>query len=122
MPHIYQDILNSVQKPVRYLGNEWNVIRKSKAEARKRVALCFPDTYEIGMSHLGLRILYSIFNKREDTAAERVYSPWIDMEAKLRESGLPLVSMETQMPLAEFDVVGFSLHHGGGQAAIDIAA
>lgn len=111
MPHIYQDILNSVQKPVRYLGNEWNVIRKSKDEARKRVALCFPDTYEIGMSHLGLRILYSILNKREDTAAERVYTPWIDMEAKLRESGLPLVSMETQMPLSEFDVVGFSLQY-----------
>ncbi|MCH8021479.1 TIGR03960 family B12-binding radical SAM protein [candidate division KSB1 bacterium] len=111
MPHIYQDILNSVQKPVRYLGNEWNVVRKSKEEARKRVALCFPDTYEIGMSHLGLRILYSILNKRQDTAAERVYTPWIDMEAKLRESGLPLVSMETQMPLSEFDVVGFSLQY-----------
>ncbi len=111
MPHIYQDILNSVQKPVRYLGNEWNIIRKSKDEAHKRVALCFPDTYEIGMSHLGLRILYSILNKREDTAAERVYTPWIDMEAKLRESGLPLVSMETQMPLSEFDVVGFSLQY-----------
>jgi radical SAM family uncharacterized protein/radical SAM-linked protein len=109
MPHIYHEILNSVQKPVRYLGNEWNVIRKT--EARKRVALCFPDTYEIGMSHLGLRILYSILNKRADTAAERVYTPWIDMEAKLREAGLPLVSMETQIPLNEFDVVGFSLQY-----------
>ena len=109
MPHIYHDILNSVQKPVRYLGNEWNVIRKP--ESRKRVALCFPDTYEIGMSHLGLRILYSILNKREDTAAERVYTPWIDMEAKLRDTRLPLVSMETQIPLNEFDVVGFSLQY-----------
>jgi radical SAM superfamily enzyme YgiQ (UPF0313 family) len=109
MPHIYHNILNSVQKPVRYLGNEWNVIRKPAA--RKRVALCFPDTYEIGMSHLGLRILYSILNKRADTAAERVYTPWIDMEAKLRETGLPLVSLETQIPLNEFDVVGFSLQY-----------
>jgi radical SAM family uncharacterized protein/radical SAM-linked protein len=111
MPHIYENILNSIQKPVRYLGNEWNVIRKSKEEARKRVALCFPDTYEIGMSHLGLRILYSILNKRKDTAAERLYTPWLDMEAKLRERGLPLVSLETQTPLAEFDVVGFSLQY-----------
>ena len=111
MPHIYEDILSSVQKPVRYLGNEWNVIRKSREEAHKRVALCFPDSYEIGMSHLGLRILYAILNKREDTAAERVYTPWLDMEAKLRETGLPLVSLETQTPLSEFDVVGFSLQY-----------
>ncbi len=111
MPHIYKDILNSIQKPVRYLGNEWNVIRKSKEEAPKRVALCFPDTYEIGMSHLGLRILYSILNKRDATAAERVYTPWVDMEARLRETGLPLVSLETQMPLSEFDIVGFSLQY-----------
>ncbi len=111
MAHIYEDILGSIQKPVRYLGNEWNVIRKSKAEAGKRVALCFPDTYEIGMSHLGLRILYGILNKREDTAAERCYTPWIDMEAQLREKKLPLVSMETQTPLNEFDVVGFSLQY-----------
>ncbi len=111
MPHPYEDILSSVQKPVRYLGNEWNVIRKSRDEARKRVALCFPDSYEIGMSHLGLRILYAILNQRQDTAAERVYAPWLDMEAKLRETGLPLVSLETQMPLNEFDVVGFSLQY-----------
>ena len=111
MAHIYKEILNSVQKPVRYLGNEWNVIRKSRGEAHKRVALCFPDTYEIGMSHLGLRILYSILNKRYDIAAERVYTPWFDMEAKLRENKLPLVSLETQTPLSEFDVVGFSLQY-----------
>ncbi len=111
MPHIYQDILNSVQKPVRYLGNEWNVIRKSKQDAPKRVVLCFPDTYELGMSHLGIRILYSILNKRGDTAAERCFAPWIDMLQKLRESGLPLVSMESQTPLHEFDVVGFSLQY-----------
>ncbi|MFQ5648704.1 MAG: TIGR03960 family B12-binding radical SAM protein [bacterium] len=111
MAHIYQEILDSIQKPVRYLGNEWNVIRKSKEEARKRVVLCFPDTYEIGMSHLGLRILYAILNKRDDTAAERCYTPWIDMEQKLRQKGWPLVSLETQTPLNEFDVVGFSLQY-----------
>src|SRR3990172_1057078 len=101
MAHIYNDILNSVEKPVRYLGNEWNVIRKTGDTVKKRVALCFPDTYEIGMSHLGLRILYDILNKRQDTAAERVYTPWIDMAVKLRETGLPLVSLETQLPVNE---------------------
>jgi len=111
MAHIYQDILNDVSKPVRYLGNEWNVVHKKGAEVRKRVALCFPDTYEIGMSHLGLRILYSILNKREDTAAERCYAPWVDMVEKLRETGKPLVSMESQLPLCDFDVVGFSLQY-----------
>ena len=111
MPHIYEDILGNIQKPVRYLGNEWNAIRKTGASVKKRVALCFPDTYEIGMSHLGLRILYSILNKREDTAAERAYCPWVDMEQQLRNKNLPLVSMETQIPLNEFDVVGFSLQY-----------
>jgi len=109
MAHIYNDILKSVQKPVRYVGNEWNVIRKTIDAETKKVALCFPDTYEIGMSHLGLRILYSVLNKQPDVAAERVYCPWIDMQEKLRETGTPLVSMENQIPLHEFDVVGFSL-------------
>ncbi len=109
--HIYQDILDSVQKPVRYLGNEWNVIRKTAPDVRKRVALCFPDTYEIGMSHLGLRILYASMNGREDMAAERCYAPWVDMADKLRETGKPLVSLETQRPLSDFDVVGFSLQY-----------
>ncbi|MFQ5603236.1 MAG: TIGR03960 family B12-binding radical SAM protein [bacterium] len=111
MPHQYQELFKNIQKPVRYLGNEWNAIRKSRQEAPKRVALCFPDTYEIGMSHLGLRILYDLLNKREDTAAERVFAPWIDLAEQLKEKKLPLVSLETQMPLYTFDVVGFSLQY-----------
>jgi len=111
MPHVYAEILDSVQKPVRYIGNEWNVIKKPWESVSKHVLLAFPDSYDIGMSHLGLRILYSYLNKRTDTAAERAFCPWLDMEAKLRETKLPLVSMETQRPLRDFDVVGFSLQY-----------
>ena len=111
MPHVYADILDAVQKPVRYIGNEWNVIKKPWETVRKHVLLGFPDSYDIGMSHLGLRILYSYLNQRADTAAERAFCPWLDMEAKLREKKLPLVSMESQRPLRDFEVVGFSLQY-----------
>lgn len=111
MPHVYADILDSVQKPVRYIGNEWNTIRKPWDEVSKHVLLAFPDSYEIGMSHLGIRILYSVLNHRADTAAERAFCPWLDMEARLREKNLPLVSMENQRPLCHFEVVGFSLQY-----------
>jgi radical SAM family uncharacterized protein/radical SAM-linked protein len=93
------------------VGGEWNAVRKSLAEIHAHIALCFPDTYEIGMSHLGLKILYSLLNKREGWAAERVYAPWPDMEARLRERGIPLLSLETYTPLGDFDVVGFSLQY-----------
>jgi radical SAM family uncharacterized protein/radical SAM-linked protein len=105
------EILPRVEKPARYVGGEWNAIRKSPEDAHTRIALCFPDTYEIGMSHLGLKILYSLLNRRKGWAAERVYAPWPDMEARLRERGLPLYSLETYTPLSEFDVVGFSLQY-----------
>jgi radical SAM family uncharacterized protein/radical SAM-linked protein len=104
-------ILPTVEKPARYTGGEWNAIRKSPAEIRTRIALCFPDTYEIGMSHLGLKILYSLLNNREGWQAERVYAPWPDMEARLRERGLPLLSLESYTPLTDFDIVGFSLQY-----------
>jgi radical SAM family uncharacterized protein/radical SAM-linked protein len=104
-------ILPLVEKPARYTGGEWNMIRKSPEDIRARIALCFPDTYEIGMSHLGLKILYSLLNKRDGWAAERVYAPWPDMEARLRERELPLVSLESYTPLDQFDVVGFSLQY-----------
>lgn len=109
MTHIYQDLLARVQKPARYIGNEWNVIRKPWESVAVRVALAFPDTYEIGMSHLGMRILYALLNGREEMLAERCYCPWPDMEQEIRAARLPLVSMESQRPLREFDVVGFSL-------------
>ena len=104
-------ILPLVEKPARYVGGEWNAVHKSTAEVNTRIALCFPDTYEIGMSHLGLKILYSLLNKRDGWAAERVYAPWPDMEAKLRERSIPLLSLESYTPLGDFDVVGFSLQY-----------
>src|SRR5215813_2908480 len=104
-------ILPAVEKPARYVGGEWNSVRKSADQVRTRIALCFPDTYEIGMSHLGLKILYSLLNKCEGWQAERVYAPWPDMERKLREHRVPLLSLETFTALSAFDVVGFSLQY-----------
>lgn len=104
-------ILPLVEKPARYTGGEWNMIRKSPESIRARIALCFPDTYEIGMSHLGLKILYSLLNKQEGWVAERVYAPWPDMEALMRERQIPLLALESYTPLDHFDVVGFSLQY-----------
>jgi radical SAM family uncharacterized protein/radical SAM-linked protein len=105
------EILPTVEKPARYVGGEWNSISKSYSEKTTLIALCFPDTYEIGMSHLGLKILYGLLNSRQGWAAERVYTPWPDMEAKLRERDIPLLSLESYTPLHDFDVVGFSLQY-----------
>jgi radical SAM family uncharacterized protein/radical SAM-linked protein len=98
-----------VEKPGRYIGLERNVTRKDLAKASVTLALAFPDTYEIGMSHTGLKILYEIVNRREGFACERVYAPWVDLEAKMREEGIPLFSTESFAPAADFDVLGFSL-------------
>src|SRR5258708_6381622 len=108
---VLDSILPTVEKPARYTGGEWNSRCKSPGEIDARIALCFPDTYEIGMSHLGLKILYSLLNQHQGWQAERVYAPWPDMEARLRERGLPLLSLESYTPLADFDVVGFSLQY-----------
>src|SRR5262245_13826085 len=102
-------ILESVEKPARYMGGEFNSVVKDHATTPMKVALAFPDTYEIGMSHLGLRILYDIFNKRDGMLMERVFAPWPDLEKSLRESGQPLFTLETRSPLSAFDVVGFTL-------------
>lgn len=102
-------ILKRVEKPGRYLGNEVNVIRKNFAEASVRVALVFPDLYEIGMSHMGLKILYDILNKIPGVVAERCYAPGLDLEAELIKENLPLFSLESKRPLADFDIIGFSL-------------
>ncbi|MBQ9832698.1 MAG: TIGR03960 family B12-binding radical SAM protein [Clostridia bacterium] len=99
--------LGKVEKPARYVGNELNIIRKE--EAKLRFALLFPDVYEIGMSHLGSRIIYNALNSCEDVACERAYAPWPDMEKLLRENAYPLYSLETYTPLGEFDIIGFSL-------------
>src|ERR1044071_4889107 len=104
-------ILPTVEKPARYTGGEWNATHKPADDINARIALCFPDTYEIGMSHLGLKILYSLLNQHEGWQAERVYAPRPDMEARLRERGLPLLSLESYTPLSDFDIVGFSLQY-----------
>jgi len=102
-------VLARVEKPGRYVGGEWNEIRKNPARVQTKVALAFPDVYEIGMSYLGQKILYDLLNKDRDVLAERVFAPWPDLERELRAAGLPLASLENSLPLREFDIVGFSL-------------
>ena len=101
-------ILPTVEKPGRYVGLERNVVRKDLASAAVTVALAFPDTYEIGMSHTGLKILYEIVNRRPDFACERAYAPWVDLERRMREEGIPLFTVESFTPNADFDVVGLT--------------
>ena len=108
---MYEDFLPLVAKPGRYINQEVNVVRKDLEQVRTRVCLFFPDTYEVGMSHLGLRILYHVLNGREDTACERVFSPWIDYEQRLRASGRPLTSLESNTPLSSFDILGVTLQY-----------
>ncbi len=102
-------VLRTVEKPGRYVGGEWNQKRKDPRKVKARVALVFPDAYEIGMSYLGQKILYHVLNARPDVLAERVFAPWPDFEQGLRGAGLPLYSLENRIPLRDFDVVGFSL-------------
>lgn len=104
-----ESILPRVEKPGRYIGGEWNSIEKAWKLDRTSVALCFPDTYEIGMSHLGLNIFYELLNKREWILAERCFSPWLDMERELKNSETTLFSLESKTPLNRFDVVAFTL-------------
>ena len=98
-----------VQTPAQYVGGERNIIVKDHQQVRGKVCLGFPDAYTIGMSHHGLQVLYSLMNRREDWCAERVFTPWPDMESRLRKYDLPLYSLETFTPLSEFDVIGLSL-------------
>lgn len=104
-------ILKRVQKPGRYTGGEYNSVRKDPSDVSIRYAFCFPDSYEIGMSHLGMKILYHLLNEREDTYCERVFAPWPDMEDEMKKAGLPLFSLETKTPVREFDFVGFTLQY-----------
>jgi len=107
----YASFLDKIQKPARYIGGEHFVTRKNWDETTSRVALCFPDTYEIGMSHLGMKILYDEINQHEGMLAERCFAPWIDMEKEIRERNLNLVSLENFKPLKDFHIVGFSLQY-----------
>ena len=105
------DILSSVQKPARYTGGEFNSIIKPAAEVEATIALAFPDVYEVGMSYLGFKILYHLLNKEQGVQAERVYAPWIDLEAKMRERNIPLRTLETKKALRDCDIVGFTLQY-----------
>ncbi len=104
-------ILPLVQKPGRYIGGELNSVTKDPASVDLHFAFCFPDTYEIGMSHLGIKILYYLINQREDAFCERVFTPWVDMEEQMREHGLPLYGLESGTPLYDFDIIGFTLQY-----------
>ncbi len=109
MDDVLDRLLPTVSKPARYTGGEWNSIVKGWGGCEVRWALAFPDIYEIGMSNLGLAILYDVLNRQESVLAERVYAPWVDMEQAMRAARLPLFSLESRRPLAEFDLIGFSL-------------
>ncbi len=105
------EILLKIDKPARYLGNELNAVIKNPQEVDIRFCMCFPDVYEIGMSHLGIQILYDMFNQREDVWCERVYSPWTDLDALMREKEIPLFALESQDPVRSFDFLGITLQY-----------
>ncbi|MFB3926094.1 MAG: TIGR03960 family B12-binding radical SAM protein [Syntrophales bacterium] len=107
----WEAVLPLVEKPSRYIGGEVNSVKKDRAACRLSFALAFPDTYDVGMSHLGLQILYAILNGYPHVAAERVFAPWPDMELRMRQAGIPLCTLETRTPLGKFDIVGFSLQY-----------
>ena len=105
------EILLKVDKPARYIGGEVNAVMKDPKEVDIRFAMCFPDVYEIGMSHLGIQILYDMFNQREDVWCERVYSPWTDLDAIMRREGIPLFALESQDPIRDFDFLGITIQY-----------
>ena len=102
-------LLDRVQKPARYMGGEMNAVLKEADKVAIRYAFAFPDVYEVGMSHLGSRILYDIINKREDALCERVFMPWVDMVDLMREEKVPLFSIESRSPIGGFDMLGVTL-------------
>ena len=105
------DILMKIEKPARYIGGEVNAVTKNPDDIEVRFAMCFPDVYEIGMSHLGIQILYDMFNRRDDVWCERVYSPWVDLDKVLREEKIPLFALESQDPVRDFDFLGITIQY-----------
>ena len=103
------DILLKIEKPARYIGGEVNAVMKNPEEVDIRFAMCFPDVYEIGMSHLGIQILYDMFNRRPDVWCERVYSPWLDLDKIMREEKIPLFALESQDKVKDFDFLGITI-------------
>ncbi|NBH81787.1 TIGR03960 family B12-binding radical SAM protein [bacterium C-53] len=110
-PALNDEILLTIEKPARYIGNEINSVMKDPAKVDIRFAMCFPDVYEIGMSHLGIQILYDMFNRRDDVWCERVFSPWTDLDQIMREKKIPLFALESQEPLRKFDFLGITLQY-----------
>jgi radical SAM family uncharacterized protein len=104
-------VLLNVQKPARYIGGELNSVIKNKQDVDVRFAFCFPDTYEVGMSHLGMKILYSLLNEQQDVWCERVFAPWLDFEEQMKKHNIPLYGLESLEPLCEFDIIGFTLQY-----------
>lgn len=107
----FEACLKRVQKPARYIGNEFNSVHKDKTEEMMSFAFCFPDVYEVGMSHLGIKILYHLMNEWDDMVCERVFAPWDDMEAEMEKANIPLLTLESYTPVKEFDMVGFTLQY-----------
>ena len=105
------DILLNIEKPARYIGGEGQLCDERQNEVDIRFAMCFPDVYEIGMSHLGIQILYDMFNRREDVWCERVYSPWTDLDKVMREQHIPLFALESQDPIKTFDFLGITIQY-----------
>ena len=105
------DILMKIEKPARYIGNEVNAVIKNKEDIAVRFAMCFPDVYEIGMSHLGIQILYDMLNSMDDVWCERVYSPWVDLDKIMREENIPLFALESQDPIKDFDFLGITIQY-----------
>ena len=110
-PALNDEILLKIEKPARYIGGEVNSVMKDKEQVDIRFAMCFPDVYEIGMSHLGIQILYDMFNRRDDVWCERVYSPWTDLDKVMREEKIPLFALESQDPVREFDFLGITIQY-----------
>jgi len=108
---LFRDILPGVSKPARYTGSEVNMIKKDWDKAGIKMALAFPDVYEVGMSHVGSKILYGLVNEKSEHVMERVYAPWPDMEAQMRANDIPLYALESFRPLADFDMIGFSMQY-----------
>ncbi|MDE7250648.1 MAG: TIGR03960 family B12-binding radical SAM protein, partial [Lachnospiraceae bacterium] len=105
------EILMQVEKPARYIGNKVNAVIKDKEQVDIRFAMCFPDVYEIGMSHLGIQIIYDMLNQFEDVWCERVYSPWVDLDAIMRREQIPLFALESQEPIRNFDFLGITIQY-----------
>ena len=105
------EILLSIEKPARYIGGEVNSVMKDPEKVTTRFAMCFPDVYEIGMSHLGIQILYDMFNRWDDVWCERVYSPWVDLDKIMRERHIPLFALESQDPVRDFDFLGITIQY-----------